>query len=236
MKRELLLTLACFGCAAASARGGAHTWDVNEVFSNADGTIQFVELFEANGTPGETHLTGRTVTSDATGNSFTITSDVPPPSSNRHLLLATARFAALPGAPTPDYIIPTGSVPFFEIAGDTVRYNPYDAFTFGAVPTDGIQSMNDGGVVAANSPTNYAGDTGSVDASTTPGDFDGDGDVDLTDYGQHEDCMAGPDTPPTPKSPGVTPQDCIDAFDMDGDSDVDTADFKGFQFWFTGSS
>ena len=38
------------------AGAGAHTWDVNELFSNADGTIQFVELLEANGTANELGL------------------------------------------------------------------------------------------------------------------------------------------------------------------------------------
>ncbi|MFH0983678.1 MAG: hypothetical protein V2A79_19360 [Planctomycetota bacterium] len=33
---------------------------------------------------------------------------------------------------------------------------------------------------------------------TTGGDFDGDGDVDLADYGFFDDCMAGPAVPPHP--------------------------------------
>lgn len=214
---------------------GAHTWDVNEVFSNADGTIQFVELREANGTPGEINLNGRTVSSDATGKSFTIVGNVESPSSNRLFLIATQSFADLPGAPTPDRILPLALMPFFfSVSGDTVRYNPYDAFTFGPVPTDGINSMNRIGGVAANSPTNYAGATGSVDASgPVPGDFDGDGDVDLDDHQHMADCLEGPDATPVPTLPDVTDQDCLDAFDMDADGDVDLTDFHSFQQNFT---
>jgi hypothetical protein len=209
------------------AYGGAHTWDVNEVFSNADGTVQFVELREANGTPGEVNLAGRPVTSDALGTTFVIPSNVAPPSTNKHLLLATAAFAALPGAPTPDHIIPAGSVPFFSISGDTVRYNPYDAFVFPAVPTDGINSRNrTGTAVRPNSPTNYAGQTGSVDASGPDfGDSDGDGDVDLIDYDVFDDCIEGPDTPA---------ESGCEAFDSDEDTDVDLKDFSEFQVGFTG--
>ncbi|HNO78579.1 MAG TPA: hypothetical protein PKN33_11015 [Phycisphaerae bacterium] len=236
MLRQTKITAIATGLLTTAAFGGAHTWDVNEVFSNHDGTIQFVELREANGTPNEVNVGGRPVSSDSTGNQFTIASAVASPTTNKHLLFATAAFAALPGAPTPDQIIPAGLVPFFNINGDTVRYNPYDAFTFGAVPIDGVNSMNDGGIIAANSPTNYAGVTGSVDAGPppVPGDFDGDGDVDADDFEHYADCLDGPDATPTPDLPDATDADCIQAFDQDDDNDVDLADFASFQAAFTG--
>jgi hypothetical protein len=186
MKMRILSIAAVFGFATSVAFAGRHTWDVSEVFSNADGTIQFVELVEANGTPGEIAVGGQLIASASLAHSFAIASNVDSPTSNRHLLFATQSFADLPGAPTPDQIIPAGLIPFFDINGDTVSYGPYDTFVFGAVPTNGIDSMNDGGVVAPNSPTNYAGATGSVDASggvDCPGDADGDNDVDITDLG-----------------------------------------------------
>ncbi len=236
MKRCRFAAVSMLGIFATTVYGGAHTWDVNEVFSNHDGTIQFVEIREANGTPGEVNVGGRLVSADGTGNGFNIASSVSAPTTNKHLLFATAAFAALPGAPTPDQIIPAGMVPFFNINGDTVRYNPYDAFTFGPVPVDGINSMNDGGIVAANSPTNYAGATGSVDAGgpPVPGDFDGDGDFDIDDYENYADCLDGPDATPTPEIPDVTDADCVDAFDQDDDNDVDLADFTSLQLGFTG--
>lgn len=151
-----------------SAIAGIHTWDVREVFSNADGTIQFVELFEANGGAGEINVGNGNMSS--TTKSFNIgAGTVAPPTTNKRYLLGTAAFALLPGAPTPDATIPAGTLPFFfNTAGDTVSFVPYDSFTFGAVPTNGTDSLDEVLGVAPNSPTNYAGVTGSVDASGGP--------------------------------------------------------------------
>jgi hypothetical protein len=147
---------------------GAHTWDVNEIFSNADGTIQFVELREAGGGTGEVNVAGHLVTSNA--HSVTITSNVASPTSFRTILFGTAAYAALPGAPAPNYIIPAN---FLSVSGDTLAYNPYDTISFGAgaLPTDGIHSLVRSGatlVVAVNSPQNYGGLPGSIDASPRP--------------------------------------------------------------------
>jgi len=149
---------------AHTAIAGQHTWKVNEVFSNASGTIQFVELREGNGTPGEVNVNGVTVSS--TTKSFPIGgSPVAPPTSNKFFLIATPAFAGLSGAPTPDRILAPGSlIPYFSTAGDTGDYGPYDSWVFGAVPTNGTSSLNRSGGVLANSPTNYAGVTGSVSA------------------------------------------------------------------------
>ena len=157
--------LVALGLSSTPARAGSHTWDVNEVFSDATGQVQFVELVEANGTPGETGVPGHNMTSNA--KVFTIVGPaLAPPTSNKFYLIATAAFAALPGAPTPDAIIPAGVLPFFfSTSGDTVTYVPWDALTFGAVPTDGTTSLKADLTTGLNSPTNYAGVTGSVDAS-----------------------------------------------------------------------
>jgi len=145
---------------AAQAQAGAHTWDVNEVFSDATGNIQFVELVEANGTPNEIGVPGNNLTSNT--KSFAIPgSPLTPPTSNKFFLLGTAAFAALPGAPPPDALIPAGVLPFFfSPSGDTVTYGPYDSLVFGSLPTDGITSST-----GVNSPTNYAGTSGSVNAA-----------------------------------------------------------------------
>ena len=89
------------------------------------------------------------------------------PTTNKFLLIATQAFADLPDAPTPDYIIPAESLPsFFSVNGDTIVYDIWDEFTFGAgvLPIDGINSLTFFFDTGPNSPTNYAGDTGSVDA------------------------------------------------------------------------
>ena len=127
--------LALSGAAVHSA---SHSWDVHEIFSNSDGTIQFIELWEANGMPNETDLDGKTVFSNT--EVFIFPGDVASPTTNRRILLATSGFAALPGAPPVDYIIVDD---FFSTGGDTITYWTYDATTFGAgqLPTDGINSF-----------------------------------------------------------------------------------------------
>src|SRR5439155_26372765 len=74
----------------------------------------------------------------------------------------------------PDYILPEH---FFSRSADTISVSVYDTliFTAGSLPTDGTNSLNkdpndstDTTFVAVNSPTNYAGQTGSVIAVSGP--------------------------------------------------------------------
>ena len=155
---------------APAALAGAHTWDVWEVFSNADGTIQFVEIREANGTSMEIAIGGHAMIANPSGTTFTIPGNVVAPTSNRSYLIATPGFAALPGAPTPNAVKNTGFL--FALTDTSMQYNPYDTATWasGALPTDGVHSLQRTGpgqamVVSVNSPTNYAGATGSVNAA-----------------------------------------------------------------------
>lgn len=62
-----------------------------------------------------------------------------------------------------------------------------------------------------------------------PGDFDGDGDVDTTDFGVFALCFGGALNPPAASCPAG-----VDA-DLDGDGDVDVSDFALFAQFFTGS-
>ena len=66
---------------------------------------------------------------------------------------------------------------------------------------------------------------------STPGDYDGDGDVDLDDYAIFAECLGGPEvTAP----PGGCAQDDFENADSDGDDDVDLDDFGAFQLVFAG--
>lgn len=67
--------------------------------------------------------------------------------------------------------------------------------------------------------------------STTGGDGDRDGDVDLLDYQAFEACFrnSGPTTPL-----GAEFQACIDAYDVDADNDLDMRDLASFLITFTG--
>ncbi len=165
------LTIVCIATLwASSAWATFDTYDVNEIFSNSDGKIQFVELLENNNPPanGQNRFTGKALKSDATTFVF-LTNLISTATADTNVLIATAGFAALPGAPTPDYIIPDG---FVAVGGDTIRYCsnptcclPVDSLSFASLPTDGVTSLGLLGVTAVNSPTNFAGESGSVDVS-----------------------------------------------------------------------
>jgi hypothetical protein len=139
-------------------------------------------LQECCGGTGETFVGGLKVTAQSTGNSFTFPSNLVAPTSNKHILLGTAAYAALPGAVAPDYIIPAN---FFNRNGDTVAYHVYDSFTFGALPTDCVSSMYHATNTAGpNTPQNYAGQLGSINACPAPpctGDINHSGAVNIDD-------------------------------------------------------
>lgn len=168
--------------ASSAAQAGSHLWKFSEVFSSPDGSVQFVELFNNNSSAGEVFLAGHTVKSLATGKQFTFPGNLSGSTAFKHLLLATPAFAALPGAPTPDFIIPAN---FFGTNGDTLTYHVYDTWVIGAtaVPLDCVNSLNRNGTASANSPTNFQNVTGSVIAcsSSCTGDVDGSGTVDAGD-------------------------------------------------------
>ncbi len=175
--------VAAIAFTSASVMAGSHTWKFTEFFSTADGSIQFIEFQECCGGPNEILLGGKNVFSNA--NNFNFPGNLACCTSNKHLLLATAGFAALTGAPMPDYTIPAG---FFSVAGDTIQYYlgppTYDRQTFLAamLPTDGLNSLNyPGATMAANSPTNFAGDTASLNVPCILADTSGSGAIDVPD-------------------------------------------------------
>ena len=105
-------------CSAASVYAGSHTWRINELFSDATGVIQYIELHECCGSPDEILVQNLTVTSDVTGNEFVFPEFLTGDTSNAYLLLATQGFAELENAPAPDYIIADN---FFALDGDVIR-------------------------------------------------------------------------------------------------------------------
>lgn len=151
------------------ALAGSHLWRFNEIFSNADGTVQFIEMRECCGSTFEWGLSGKWVLAVDTDNQFTFPSDLSGDTANRHLLLATQAFADLSGVPAPDFIIPDN---FLPLGGDTLEYWMYPDATWsygpGTMPVDGVDSLEVGGTIGPNSPTNYAGDSGSVNLNTVP--------------------------------------------------------------------
>jgi hypothetical protein len=165
-----------------------HLWRFTELFSNADGSVQFIEFHSP--AAGENFATGSTIRSMSTGKVYTFDRDLSGSTANKNLLVATAGFGALAGGVTPDYTLPAN---FFNPAGDTLRLcftncnggNLFDTRTFTSVPTDGVMSrVYPSNTLAANSPRNFAGTTGSVNLSapSPTGDYNGNGRIDAADY------------------------------------------------------
>ncbi len=143
----------------APALAKAHLWRFDEIFSNADGSIQFIELVECCGSSEETNMD--TVSMYSNANTYDFPNDLVGDTAFKWVLIATQSFADLPGAPTPDYIMPPH---FFDPNGDTLVYRTIDTVVIpaGALPTDGVHSIDRDLNVQTNNPQNFAGDVGSV--------------------------------------------------------------------------
>jgi hypothetical protein len=169
--------------APTAAIAGIHTWDVGEVFSNADGTIQFVEFVEAGGGNFEIGISGGSTSSNAGPKNFSWSGNPVSTTGFKRYLVGSQTFQNLTGAPPVDATIPLtfNSNPilpfFFQPASDTVNFIAYDSCPFTAIPTNGVGSFNceTNANQTANSPTNFAGGpsgTGSVIAALAPGLID----------------------------------------------------------------
>jgi hypothetical protein len=142
-----------------------HFWVINEIFSCADGSVQFIELFTTrNGQHVlNDHDLQATNLNGTQALTFTFPNNSGQPTTNKFLLLATANFDSLPGSVTPDFVISStfiftkgGSLEILP-AGDTLTYGPGD------LPVNGIHSLNEDGVTRGlNSPKNFAGQQGTI--------------------------------------------------------------------------
>jgi hypothetical protein len=190
MRRILLL--ASFSLAhlsiASSAFATFHLWDIAEIYSNADGSVQFVEMVSPVGSLNEHLLMNHRFTATAANpdNILIFPNNLGSnQTSGRSFLIATPGFASLPGAVTPDYTFPTTN--FFSTVADTLNFaqgTDTVSFTAGQLPTDGLMSINRNRVPAINSPKNFAGQVGSLSPPMTPGDVNSDGAVDRLDVAQ----------------------------------------------------
>jgi hypothetical protein len=152
---------AALALVATAAWASFHTFQIEEIFSNADGSVQYMVLHEAAGFNGQNFLAGHSFTSTQMGTtqSFTFSSDLP--SSNtagQRVLIASQGFQAL-GLVTPDYVLPNGFIP---LTNGTINYAGVDQVSYAALPADSKSAINRSGMVIANLGTNFAGQSGSV--------------------------------------------------------------------------
>jgi hypothetical protein len=168
-----ICSVAMLLAASVGAHATFHLWVINEIYSNADGSVQFVELSTT--ASGQQFVSGHSITctQGGTTHTFNITSDLPGDSANKTFLIGTQGFAAL-NVVTPDYVVPNG---FLFTNGGTLNWAGFDSVTYSSLPTDGRMSINHDRVQAINSPKNFAGATGSIGPSAValenpqPGSF-----------------------------------------------------------------
>src|SRR4051812_7824224 len=110
--KYLLRIIGAIALALAAPLAGAsfHTFVLEQLYSNADGTVQFIVLHEAFGAGGEQFLQGHQLTVSHNGALKTLTFDhalANGSTAGKRALIATQGFAAL-GVVTPDYVVPNG--------------------------------------------------------------------------------------------------------------------------------
>ena len=158
MHARLALTLLL--AFSANSFAAFHLWKITEVYSNASGTVQFIELTAQAG--GQQSLLSHTITSTqgTTINSFTFPANLPGDTTGKKFLIGTTGYAALSGVPAPNYIVPNG---FVFTSNVTLNFaEGSSVITIPSLPTDGTNSINDTFNTATNSPTNFAGASGAV--------------------------------------------------------------------------
>ena len=160
----------------AAALAEFHTYQIEEIFSNADGTIEYVVMHESEGMSVEYFWAGNQFISSHAGQTkvFTFPNNlpvgmncnpyigcanvVPTSTANTRVLIATQGFANLQLV-TPDFVIPNG---FLSTAGGTINYAGVDQVSYGALPTDGATALSRSGAMIPNVATNFFGQTGSA--------------------------------------------------------------------------
>lgn len=162
-------TLRAFTLAAAmlfahSANATFHLWQIDEIYSNANGTVQYVEL--STSASGQQFVGGFQLIASQAGSthSFTFPFDLPGDSRNRKFLIGTQGFADL-GIVTPDYVVANGFL--FQPNGG-IDFAGVDFMTYNALPSNGVSAMNRFGNIVVNTPTNFAGATGTIGAPQAP--------------------------------------------------------------------
>jgi len=167
----------CFlGCLlalfATNVAAEFHLYQIDEIFSNASGSVQYVVMHEFTGSNGENFWGGNPFTSSGMGSTqlFSFPSDLPnSATANTHVLIATQGFVNL-GLVMPDYVIPNG---FLPLTNGTINYAGVDQVSYTALPTDGVSALNRSGMMVPNLATNFSGQSASVTAPAPAVNYEG---------------------------------------------------------------
>jgi len=167
--------LAALSAALAFIAGGAQaqqlSWQLEQLFSNQTGDIEFIVVHEFQNRNDQNVLTGSTFASlfsaashgHASGEVTTYFVPESLPSNQtagKRFLIASQGFADL-GIITPDYVFPNR---FMASAAGTLSLykstaQPYDLITYPGLPQDGFNAIYRDGGTRANMAINFAGQT-----------------------------------------------------------------------------
>jgi hypothetical protein len=153
--------LVALSAVAPRAHAAFHLFRIEQIYSNADGTVQFVVLHEAFGANGENLWANHALKAVHGGvtNTFRFPGNLPNGSTaGRRVLVGTQGFAAL-GIVTPDYVMPNN---FLPTDGGTLNYADVDFVNYAGLPADGVNAIDRNGSMIPNLATNFAGQSASV--------------------------------------------------------------------------
>jgi len=167
-----IIGIAAIAGIAFAAQASFHTFQITQVFSSADGRVQFVELTESSPDDsyygssgnGQNLWAGNSLVAKngASQKTFVFPANLPSAlTAGRSVLVATQSFAAL-GVVTPDFTVPDG---FLFYPAGSINYANVDLVNYTALPADGVTAIDRTGVPQPNSPTNFKGETGAVSIS-----------------------------------------------------------------------
>ena len=146
---------------AALVAQGAPTFQIEEIYSNADGAVQYVVLHETSGLDGQQGFAGGTlmVTHAGVTKTFTFPANLPGSSTANHRVLVASQGLAALGFIVPDYVFPDQ---FLATDGATLSLFGVDQVVHGVLPTDGVNGIDRNGAPAPNVATNFAGASASI--------------------------------------------------------------------------
>ncbi len=164
------LLMAALLLVAPWAMATFHTFRIQQLYSNADGSVQFIVLHEASNLNGQGEFDGQSlsVTQGGVRKVLEFNRDIGAATAGRSVLIATTGYAAL-GIVVPDFTVADR---FLPTDGGVVNFAGVDSLNYAALPIDGVNALYRGGSVAPNAPVNLAGNTGMVpDSAVTSVEF-----------------------------------------------------------------
>lgn len=147
------------------ARAAAPSFQIDQVYSNADGSVQYVILRETAGQNAQNAFKGLTLTATSGGrvSTFTFPTDLPSATTARKsVLIATTGYVVLAAtqqefaAAAPDYVVP---VRFLPTTAGTIDFAAADTFSYDALPGDGIDAVYRDGDTRDNAVQDFSGAT-----------------------------------------------------------------------------